>query len=75
MNLTDEEVPAQTEMLKATPKPDEKRARLERAVDAIRQKHGGASLLSAHVLGNDIGVSHHHPHETDDDPGDRPRDL
>jgi DNA polymerase-4 len=75
MNLTDEDVPAQTEMLKAPPKPDEKRARLERAMDAIRQKHGGASLLSANVLGNDIGVSHHHPHETDDDPGDRPRDL
>ena len=75
MNLTDEDVPAQTEMLKAPPRPDEKRARLERAMDAIRQKHGNASLLSANVLGNDIGVSSHHPHETDDVPGDRPRDL
>ncbi len=75
MNLTDEDIPAQTEMLKAPPKPDEKRARLERAMDAIRQKHGSGSLLSAHVLSNDIGVSSHHPHETEDSPGDRPQDL
>lgn len=75
MNLTDEDVPAQTEMLKAPPKPDEKRVRLERAMDAIRQKHGKASLLSANVLGNDIGVSTHHPHEVDEESDDRPRDL
>jgi hypothetical protein len=62
-------------MLKAPPKPDEKRARLERAMDAIRQKHGSGSLLSAHVLSNDIGVNSHHPHETEDSPGDRPQDL
>ena len=77
MNLTEDEIPAQTEMLKAPPKPDEKRARLERAMDAIRLKHGKSSLLSANVLGNDLGITggvvgHDTPEET---PADRPRDL
>ncbi len=76
MNLTEEDVPAQTEMLKAPPRPDEKRERLERAMDAIRKKHGSGSLQAANVLGNDIGVGHHpHDHAEDDAPADRPRDL
>lgn len=56
MHLTEEELPAQTEMLKPPPVPSAKRARLERAMDAIRQKHGQGSLVCANVLGNDIGV-------------------
>lgn len=73
MNLTAEDLPAQTEMLKAPPVLNEKRARLERAMDAIRQKHGGASLLNARVLGNDIGVATGASEE--EAPADRPRDL
>lgn len=78
MNLTEDEVPAQTEMLKAPPKPDEKRARLERAMDDIRRRHGKGSLLSANVLGNDIGISDGAGGHGDGEeplPADRPRDL
>ncbi len=74
LGLTDQDLPAQTEMLKPTPKPSEKRARLERAMDAIRQKHGSASLHSASVLGNDIGISTGAEPETEG-PSDRPQDL
>ncbi len=74
LGLTAEDLPAQTEMLKPAPKPDEKRARLERAMDAIRQKHGSGSLHAASVLGNDIGIATDAPAETEA-PADRPRDL
>ena len=73
LNLTTEELPLQTEMLQAPPGRDEKRARLEHAMDAIRQKHGSASLQSASVLGNDLGVGQ--TAAPGDAPPDRPRDL
>ncbi len=76
MNLTAEDLPAQTEMLRPAPKPDEKRARLERAMDAIRLRHGSGSLQSASVLGNDIGIGSRRGH-SEEEPllADRPQDL
>ena len=69
INLTTQDLPAQTQMLQPVPEMSEKRARLERAMDAIREKHGRDSLHTASVLGNDIGAATH-PHdaaETDEE--------
>ncbi len=57
MNLTREDLPVQTEMFRPLSQMDDRRARLERAMDAVRQKHGDGSLVSAHTLHNDIGVN------------------
>lgn len=56
MGLCEDPQPVQTEMLRPPPEPDARRVRLEQAMDAIRQKHGGGSLFCASVLHNDIGV-------------------
>lgn len=71
-NLTSEDPPQQLNLLQEPHERDEKREKLERAMDAIRKKHGAASLQNARVLGNDLGID---AAEAPKAPADRPRDL
>ena len=56
LNLTDQPFACQMSMFGDAPQPDEKRASLEKSLDAIRAKYGRSSIGMGSRLGNDLGL-------------------
>lgn len=56
LHLTNEPFACQMSMFGDAPQPDQKRARLEKSLDAIRSKYGKSSIGMGSRLSNDLGL-------------------
>lgn len=56
LNLSDQPFACQTSLFEDAPQPDQKRASLEKSLDAIRAKYGKRSIGMGSRLGNDLGL-------------------